>query len=208
MFCPECKAEYRPGFTRCADCEVDLVWELPSHGDHTELRTIWVGHDEPSCVNLCSQLKEKGIRYEVGRYVESRDTPGLWRYELAVPKLDASKARESLDLPETVVEENDEQDAEHEDQTSFELPAQDHEPPAERRPDSYLDTWYPEDATVEVWSGTASEQSLVEMSLKESRIRTRMNVLEDGSRKCFVLPEDEALARKIVHEIEEGLPDS
>jgi hypothetical protein len=25
MFCPECKAEYRQGFTRCADCEVDLV---------------------------------------------------------------------------------------------------------------------------------------------------------------------------------------
>src|SRR4029077_1092326 len=25
MFCPECKAEYRQGFTRCADCDVDLV---------------------------------------------------------------------------------------------------------------------------------------------------------------------------------------
>lgn len=28
MFCPECKAEYRQGFTRCADCEVDLVAAL------------------------------------------------------------------------------------------------------------------------------------------------------------------------------------
>jgi len=28
MFCPDCKAEYRPGFTRCADCDVDLVYEL------------------------------------------------------------------------------------------------------------------------------------------------------------------------------------
>jgi hypothetical protein len=25
MFCPQCKAEYRQGFTRCADCDVDLV---------------------------------------------------------------------------------------------------------------------------------------------------------------------------------------
>ena len=25
MFCPQCKAEYRPGFTRCADCDVELV---------------------------------------------------------------------------------------------------------------------------------------------------------------------------------------
>jgi hypothetical protein len=25
MFCPQCKAEYRQGFTRCADCDVELV---------------------------------------------------------------------------------------------------------------------------------------------------------------------------------------
>ena len=30
MFCPECKAEYRDGFFRCADCDVDLVDELPA----------------------------------------------------------------------------------------------------------------------------------------------------------------------------------
>lgn len=29
MFCPNCRAEYRPGFTRCSDCQVDLVGELP-----------------------------------------------------------------------------------------------------------------------------------------------------------------------------------
>src|SRR5207253_9810493 len=25
MFCPQCKAEYRQGFRRCADCDVELV---------------------------------------------------------------------------------------------------------------------------------------------------------------------------------------
>jgi hypothetical protein len=34
MFCPECKAEYRPGFTRCSDCDVDLVEELPELDTH------------------------------------------------------------------------------------------------------------------------------------------------------------------------------
>ena len=29
MFCPECRDEYRPGFTRCEDCGVDLVEKLP-----------------------------------------------------------------------------------------------------------------------------------------------------------------------------------
>src|SRR5256886_14619096 len=27
MYCPQCKAEYRQGFTRCSDCDVDLVHE-------------------------------------------------------------------------------------------------------------------------------------------------------------------------------------
>ena len=29
MFCPNCRAEYRPGFARCSDCEVELVEILP-----------------------------------------------------------------------------------------------------------------------------------------------------------------------------------
>lgn len=29
LFCPECRAEYRPGFWRCTDCDVALVSSLP-----------------------------------------------------------------------------------------------------------------------------------------------------------------------------------
>ncbi len=29
MFCPRCKAEYRPGFVRCSDCGVALIDRLP-----------------------------------------------------------------------------------------------------------------------------------------------------------------------------------
>ena len=28
MYCPSCRSEYRPGFVRCPDCNVDLVEEL------------------------------------------------------------------------------------------------------------------------------------------------------------------------------------
>jgi len=36
MFCPECRAEYRPGFTRCSDCDVELVNEIS--GQDTRVR--------------------------------------------------------------------------------------------------------------------------------------------------------------------------
>jgi hypothetical protein len=76
MFCPECKAEYRAGFTRCADCDVDLVADLseskPDSGDHSNLqgdlsnlREVWTGDDQQSCVATCLTLKEAGIAYEV-----------------------------------------------------------------------------------------------------------------------------------------------
>ncbi len=29
MFCPRCKSEYREGFTKCSDCKILLVEELP-----------------------------------------------------------------------------------------------------------------------------------------------------------------------------------
>jgi len=28
MFCPKCRAEYREGFLKCADCDIELVGEL------------------------------------------------------------------------------------------------------------------------------------------------------------------------------------
>lgn len=35
MFCPKCKAEYREGFSRCADCDIDLISELPPEKEQT-----------------------------------------------------------------------------------------------------------------------------------------------------------------------------
>jgi hypothetical protein len=76
MFCPECKAEYRAGFTRCADCDVDLVADLseskPDSGDHSNLQgdfpnlqEVWTGDDQQGCVATCLTLNEAGIPYEM-----------------------------------------------------------------------------------------------------------------------------------------------
>ncbi|MEN6582357.1 MAG: hypothetical protein ABFD54_07890 [Armatimonadota bacterium] len=39
-YCPECRYEYRPGFTTCPDCNVELVDELPEE-QHSESEATW-----------------------------------------------------------------------------------------------------------------------------------------------------------------------
>lgn len=66
---------------------------------------------------------------------------------------------------------------------------------------------YPEDATAEIWSEKAPGfTGMVEMSLRENRISARTETLEDGSKKIFVLPEDQDRALEIVREIRDGTP--
>jgi hypothetical protein len=73
---------------------------------------------------------------------------------------------------------------------------------------SYLDPWYPEDATAEVWSGVDDgSYRVIEMSLKENLIRCRVDA-SDSINRIFVLPSDETHAREIVDEIVEAFRQS
>jgi hypothetical protein len=40
VICPNCRAEYRPGFANCADCGVELVDSLPPEAHSSEQRPI------------------------------------------------------------------------------------------------------------------------------------------------------------------------
>ena len=75
MYCPKCKAEYRPGFTRCSDCFVDLVDQLPAEETEEErsaplwpdaesLSEMWRGEDSVLHGRLLAELKQAGISYE------------------------------------------------------------------------------------------------------------------------------------------------
>jgi hypothetical protein len=212
MYCPQCKAEYRQGFTRCADCDLDLVDALPQEPEHAGQanRIIWMGDNQETCVALCLRLKDEGIRYQVTEGMKSRNArmTVTWKYELAVPAEDEKKAKELLELPETVVEESSELTEEDEDQALLEWPGGDESTQgAVRKGSSYLDPWHPEDATVEVFAETPTfESDLIEMSLKENQIRARIEVQEDGLKKVFVFPDDEPAAREIIREIVEDTP--
>jgi hypothetical protein len=214
MFCPECKAEYRAGFTRCADCVVDLVADLseskPHSGDHSNLQgdlsnlqEVWTGDDQQSCVATCLTLKEAGIPYQVVQGKKQFLKGDERHFKIAVPSSFYKQAkglagRDSLDFSD-----------DPEDQAIMELPDDGIIASTDAASDGgrYSTDCYPEDATVEVTSTTARERSLMIISsLRENFIRCRERSAPDGSKRVFVLPEDELRAREIVREIEEGRP--
>jgi hypothetical protein len=76
MFCPNCGAEYRPGFTRCSDCDVELVEAAPKglSGDSSSegnLVLLWSGDDLALHQSIQDELKASGVPYfdrAIGNY--------------------------------------------------------------------------------------------------------------------------------------------
>jgi len=222
MFCPQCRVEYRPGFTHCTDCDVDLVAELPlepqSASDFVEgkwdqktlqddeLKVVWEGDSASECEEVCRSLQKNEIPYrfnqsEAGRGPKMRVD---FHYQVAVGIRDHESARTALGYS---VEDETMWTEQEVESGAAELPAQNDRPVEEVHGDWNSSRWFPEDATQEIWSGNPKTSgSIVEMSLMENRINYRVELLSDELKKVFVLPEDEARAREIVREIVEGVP--
>jgi hypothetical protein len=104
-FCPTCRAEYRPGIERCADCDVPLVDELPeeperyepppptgndvpiARADSLAIAEMWaelLGDDDISC-----RIVPAGVG-------DTMLVPGQTLWELRVAAIDAVRARELL----------------------------------------------------------------------------------------------------------------
>ena len=72
MFCPNCGAEYREGFTHCSDCDVDLVFELPKDKpadsqkeklDDLRLVPVLKTGDLTDVMNIKALLDSEGVEY-------------------------------------------------------------------------------------------------------------------------------------------------
>lgn len=114
MFCPQCKAEYRPGFSRCSDCDVDLV-EEPSKSGNSEneptyssletMKSVWTGQDQARCVSLCERLRAVGIPFRVDQRQCQYLLGTVEHYKICVPPEFFNDARKMiikgrLDLPD------------------------------------------------------------------------------------------------------------
>ncbi len=101
MFCPQCEAEYRPGFTRCADCGVDLVDRLPEAPRETheemsgDVRLVKVlqTKDRSDVLSIQMGLDSAGIEYLLqGELMTSFRDPVV----LLVREEDLERVRELL----------------------------------------------------------------------------------------------------------------
>jgi hypothetical protein len=226
MYCPQCKAEYRQGFTRCADCDVDLVYELSSRAPkevHTEREPVALLEGEEAkplqkwsdalgCADACLRLRDAGIAYrvtEIPNATSSFMQPSR-DFEIAVPAAHYEKAKEILGITIELGEEN--LPSEEEIRAVMELRAEDEVPTDERAQGNWDSAnWYPEDATIEVWAGRDADVPtgkgwMIDLVLKENRILFRADDQEDGTRHLFVRPEDESRAKEIVREVVDAAP--
>ena len=83
MFCPQCKAEYRPGFIRCSDCDVELVEQLPvdplptSEMDHPQLVVVRTYPTHVDADLARTALEAAGIESMVESDDQGGQSPGL-----------------------------------------------------------------------------------------------------------------------------------
>jgi hypothetical protein len=223
MICPQCRAEYRSGFTVCADCGVPLlesselvepsvaeggagrqhVTGTPGDPNSDPFCSFWKGTDLRVCTEICTVLDEAGIPHKLIRRQDyvfnlSHQSP----YEIGVPASLYEKAEVTITDAFGMDEETGDDAIRL--LPAPEAPEPDVDAPVKQERDA--SGWYPEDATAEAWEGEPAEaREMIEMSLQENDIRMRWEI-QDGKPRLFVLPVDEERATEIVREVVEGQP--
>ncbi|MEN8263293.1 MAG: DUF2007 domain-containing protein [Nitrospirota bacterium] len=98
MFCPECNAEYREGFSRCSDCHVDLVEQLPPGQEEEFIEYIEILRtSNPSDIALIkSILDSEGIIYYFQGEHANNILPPILPARLKVNKTQEKEAVEIL----------------------------------------------------------------------------------------------------------------
>lgn len=109
MICPQCQAEYRQGFTRCADCDVELVYEIPGASEELamgppitvsageRMRALWAGEDPRIHSEICELLEQEDIPYKSVRREDHLFNLALKKaFQIAVPASLFDRASEEV----------------------------------------------------------------------------------------------------------------
>jgi hypothetical protein len=165
MFCPDCKAEYRPGFTRCSDCDVALVERLEETEIHTNKpdpsgagELLWTGTDTQTRDEIIDALETANISYHT-RTDKVGSLPGWSRQVYAIftharDHRAASAAREEANRRrESAPEETDEGPGESDSSPPAPQAAENDDELSDVPPDYVAEDFDPNEATVELWSG-------------------------------------------------------
>ena len=208
-YCPLCDAEYREGFSICADCGVGLVSAehrrlLRKTESSEPIDMVWKSGDPVALSQAIAVLREAGIQHDVkathDHFVFELGMPRP-KYEVRVFRSDAQRARELLEpiyqsSPFALREPGEEEAQEARE-------AEEAEKIEERRAAG----WNPKEATAEIWSGEdAGLARILEDCLRENRIGFRREGAEPGTLRLFVMPADAGAAREIIREVLEATP--
>ena len=115
MFCPLCQAEYRAGFTRCSECDVQLVEVLPPRQEGSaqdeslegrHLVRLWMGVDPVLYSALTAALEGGHIPFfdnpprDFGNWLVARSRTGTNmespNFDIQVPEKYFAAANEIL----------------------------------------------------------------------------------------------------------------
>ena len=209
MFCPLCKAEYRPGITTCSDCEVALVPSFPSEKTEESpitkgrLEPLWEGDDLALHASLLDALDAAKIPYfnkPLSIYPGVRRADPfpvqpltLFGYKVAVLSSDLPRAQLILDKL-----------LDQEPKDELELPAGPETSPNE--PQRYVGSSEEAEPTVEVWRGQDEEFSrFLQDALRENDLPLRSEA-HPTETAVYVRPSDAARAKEILRELKEASP--
>ena len=205
MFCPNCRTEYRPGFAKCSDCGADLVESLdavptirPQAGGGPQL--LWTGTGPAVFGVIINALDDADIpHHESSREVGA--IPGLAPpvNAIFVPAHQGDAARAAMDkaIRELQNGSRDPDALASSESSEPDFPEEDDASPA---PDDIVEDYDPEQATLEVWSGSdADTKDMLVASLRENGIGCEVE--SAGTFRMFVMPQSERRAREIVREV-------